>query len=243
MKFLPCYSGEWGTYISSPQQWGIGFSSIHFSLGKRYWQFNRNYLYQLGCEQKCVEIHWNNGLTEEKSGGIYLGLGNPRQASRHLQPKQETAHPQLCHTNASGGDINNKWSMRHIEIEPSYKLQKYVFHSVLYSFVLNDATDGGTFFQVFGEARLRFQSREVFLLFSLHLFWLLSIFWLSVIPSWTKKPVQLHASHHHMLSELGAFCRWWRGRGAGRVTYSQSLSWMIVMSPWCLPLAVNHSSI
>lgn len=52
--------------------------------------------------------------------------------------------------------------MRHAERKPSYKLQKYVFCSVLYSFVLNDTTDGGTFFQAFREARRRFQNREVF---------------------------------------------------------------------------------
>lgn len=90
-----------------------------------------------------------------------MALGNPWQASRLLQPKQEAAHPQLCHTNASGGDLK-KWSMRHAERKPSYKLQKYVFCSVLYSFVLNDTTDGGTFFQAFREARRRFQNREVF---------------------------------------------------------------------------------
>lgn len=51
-----------------------------------------------------------------------------------------------CHTNASGSNINDKYSMRHVEREPSSKLLKYVFCSVLYSFVLNDPTDGGTFF-------------------------------------------------------------------------------------------------
>lgn len=91
-----------------------------------------------------------------------MALGTPRQASRLLQPKQEAAHPQLCHTNASGGDIKKKCSMRHVEREASYKFQKYVFCSVLYPFVLNDTTDGGTFFQVFREARLRFQGRHIF---------------------------------------------------------------------------------
>lgn len=74
-----------------------------------------------------VGIHLSNGLTEENCEGIYLALGNPRQARRLLQPKQEAAHPQLCHTNASGGDLNIKWSMRHVEREPSYKLQKKYF--------------------------------------------------------------------------------------------------------------------
>lgn len=52
--------------------------------------------------------------------------------------------------------------MRHREKESPYKLQKYVFHGVLYSFVLNDTMDGGTFFQDFREAQLRFQRRGIF---------------------------------------------------------------------------------
>lgn len=52
----------------------------------------------------------------------------------------------LCHTNTSGCNLNSKFSVRHAEREPSSKLLKYVFCSVLHSFVLNDPTDGGTFF-------------------------------------------------------------------------------------------------
>lgn len=37
-----------------------------------------------------------------------------------------------------------------------------MYFVVCYTLVLNDATDGSTFFQVFREARLSFQSRGVF---------------------------------------------------------------------------------
>lgn len=136
-----------------------------------------------------------------------MALGNPRQAGRLLQPKQEDAHPQFYLTNASSGDLNDKCClettiMRHVEREPSYKLQKYLFCSVLYSFVLNYAIDGDIFFQD------RFQSREDFFCYSVDIYF-------GIFPSsdsqlcllYTKKPVQLHASDHRVLPELAAFCR------------------------------------
>lgn len=85
--------------------------------------------------------------------------GSPRQLVDSYSQSKALHGYSLCHTN--GSNVNNTYGIRHVQREQSSKLVKYIFCSVLYSFILNDLTGGGSFFQHFREARLRFQSRNI----------------------------------------------------------------------------------
>lgn len=145
------------------QQRGIGW----FLLFIPVWEAGTGCLLEVPCMDKPMDRRCVKGaFTQSFYWGKFVGKFTWYFAVQHrllgsYSQSRELHGHSLYHTNACH-NLNNKYSMRCAGSETSFKLLKYVFCSVLYFFVLNDPTDGCTFFQVFREDRLQFQSRDVF---------------------------------------------------------------------------------
>lgn len=151
MKFLPCHTHEWVTPIGCLSREELVNFPYWCQFGKEALAANRKWSLFISSwtDGEWNEL-WPNDFTKEKCGEIYLVLGCPKQASRQLQSKWGAARPYLV-----------SYKCIRLQSKTSTVLLKYIFCSVLCFLVLNDPTDGGSFFQIHREARLRFQSRDV----------------------------------------------------------------------------------
>lgn len=166
----------WWMKQTSAQQRGIGW----FLLLMPVWEGGTGCLLEVPCMDKSMDrrsVKW--AFAQSFYWGKFVGRFTwsfevqGRLLGSYSQSRELHGHS-LYDTN-----LNNKSSMRCAGSEPPFKLLKYVFCSVLQSFVLNDPTDGHTSSKSSGRIDFDFRAGIFFLIFNLHLFWLSSIFWLS----------------------------------------------------------------
>lgn len=137
MKFLTCYTGKWSKPWLSREELVDLFMPV--------WEGGTGCLLEVPCMDKSMDRRSAKGaFAQSFYWGKFVGRFTwsfevqGRLLGSYSQSRELHGHS-LYNTN-----LNNKYSMRCAGSESPFKLPKYVFCSVLHSFVLNDPTDGHT---------------------------------------------------------------------------------------------------